>query len=232
VLSSVDYALWFGSAILQAGAVVCAIRARSLFRFFPLNLYMAVAFLLTLLRYFVFWSYGILSPQYIYFYYYSDALLTVFLFFALIGLYSQVLSELRASHYVRISAILLLGLTALFSYSIAAGSKDRLITKFVVELGQNMNFVGVVLTYLLWGLVMKLRETRTQLIQLILALGVYFSAFAANYALRNLYPSLSMVWQYVPPLMALWLPLAWAYTFLKTPDDARLTPAHVAAPNR
>jgi len=232
VLSPVDYMLWFGSAVLQATVVVSAARSRSLLRFFPLNLYMGVASLLTIVRYFVFSSYGVLSEQYIYFYYYSDALLTIFLFFALMGLYSQVFRELRASHYVRVCALLLLGLTTLVTYHIVSGSKDKLITKFVVELGQNMNFVGVVLTYLLWVVVMKLRETRTQLIQLILALGVYFSVFAANYALRNLYPGLAVVWQYVPPLMALWLPLAWTYTLLKTPEDARLAPSRVAVPNR
>ena len=35
-------------------------------------------------------------------------------------------------------------------------------------------FVGVVLTYLLWGAILKLRETRTRLIQLVLALGDLF----------------------------------------------------------
>jgi len=232
VLGPVDYFLWFGSAFLQAGVVVCSTRSRSFGRYFPLNLYMGVAFALTISRYFVFSRFGILSPQYIYFYYYSDALLTIFLFFALMGLYSQVFKELGASQYVRIGAMLLLGLTAGFSYQVVAGSPDKMITRFVVEVGQNMNFVGVVLTYLLWIAVMKVRETRTQLIQLILALGVYFSVFAANYALRNLYPNLGTIWQYVPPLMALFLPMAWAYTFLKIPEEARLAPARVAAPNR
>ena len=232
MLGSVDYFLWFGSAFLQAGLVVCSIRTHSFARYFPLNLYMGVAFALTISRYFVFTRFGFLSPQYVYFYYYSDALLTIFLFFALMGLYSQVFAELGASQVVRIGAILLLGLTAGFSYQVVAGSSDRMITMFVVELGQNMNFIGVVLTYLLWIALLKVRETRTQLIQLVLALGVYFSVFAANFALRNLYPSLSVIWQYLPPIMALWLPLAWGYTFLKVPEDARLATARVATPSR
>lgn len=232
MVGSVDYFLWFGSAFLQAGVVVCSIRTHTLARYLPLNLYMGVAFALTISRYFVFTRFGFLSPQYVYFYYYSDALLTIFLFFALMGLYSQVFAELGASHAVRIGAILLLGLTALFSYQVVAGSSDRMITMFVVELGQNMNFIGVALTYLLWIALLKVRETRTQLIQLVLALGVYFSVFAANYALRNLYPNLVMIWQYAPPLMALWLPMSWAYTLLKIPGEARLATARVAAPHR
>ena len=90
--------------------------------------------------------------------------------------------------------------------------------------------MGVVLTYLLWGAMMKMRETRTRLIQLVLSLGICVSAFAATYALRNLYPSFP-IWQYTPPLLAIGLPVAWAYTFLKVSEDARLATARVVAPS-
>ena len=211
--------------------VVCALYTRSFRKYLPLNAYMVGALLFTVSRYIVFTNYGYTSPQYFYFYYYSDALLIILLYFAVMGLYSHVFQELGAHRYVRTAAIALLGLTALFSYLVVAGAKDRLVTHFVVEIGQNMNFVGVVLTYLLWVSMLKLRETRTHLIQLVLALGVYFSAFAASYALRNLYPELQ-VWRFVSHFMALGLPVAWAYTFLKIPEEARLAPARVAAPNR
>ncbi|HEV8384460.1 MAG TPA: hypothetical protein VGQ11_06270, partial [Candidatus Acidoferrales bacterium] len=106
----------------------------------------------------------------------------------------------------------------------------NLVNKFVVELSQNLYFVGLVLTYLLWGAVMKLRETRTQIIQLVSALGVYFSAFAGSYAFHNLSAGhINVVlWTYLPQLLALWLPLAWAYTFAKIPQEARLATARVA----
>jgi hypothetical protein len=136
------------------------------------------------------------------------------------------------SRYVRVGALLLLAGTAWFSYQVVMNSSDRLVTRFVVELSQNLYFVGVVLTYALWGAVVKLRETRAQLVQLILALGVYFSAFAASYALWNLYPSLAPVLRYIPSVMALWLPVAWAYTFWKIPEEARLATASVVAASR
>ncbi|HXJ16538.1 MAG TPA: hypothetical protein VNM68_05000, partial [Candidatus Polarisedimenticolia bacterium] len=86
--------------------------------------------------------------------------------------------------------------------------------------------VGVVLTYMLWGAILKLRETRTRLIQLVLALGVYFSGTAGIYALRNLFPDLQpTLLQWLPPLFGTLLPLAWTYTFLKVPEEARLTTA-------
>jgi len=85
-----------------------------------------------------------------------------------------------------------------------------------------------VLTYLLWGAILKLRETRTRLIQLVLSLGIYFSVFAATLALRNLYPNLHVVWEYVAPLFGCLLPLSWAYAFLRLPEEARLSTARLA----
>ena len=218
--------------LAQAAVLVCAFCSRCLRQYFTLNFYMLAALLLSMGRVFVFVRYGYTSPQYFYFYYFSDALLTICLFFALMGLYLHVFQEMGVSSYLRAAAILLLGLTAGISYQMVVSSSHKLLTHFVVELSQNLYFVGVVLTYLLWGAIMKLRETRTRLMQLVLALGVYFSAFAANYALRNLYPTLNVVWQSVPPLMGLWLPLAWAYTFLRIPEEARLATDRVAATNR
>jgi hypothetical protein len=231
VLGPVDYALWLGGVLLDAAGVVCAIRSRSLFRYFTLNLYLSAALVLSAGRYLVFIRYGFTSPQYYYFYYFSDALLTIFLYFVLMGLYSHVFHEMGVQRYLRVGAMLLLAATSWFSYQVVTSSSHRMLTRFVVELSQNLYFVGVVLTYLLWGAIMKLRETRTRLIQLVLALGVYFSAFAASYALRNLYPQLA-IWRYVSHLMALWLPLAWSYTFLKVPEEARLATTRLAAPNR
>jgi len=228
VLGPTDYLLWFLTAFLEAGAVVCALRAKCLNRYFTLILYMGVAFLLTLGRYVIFLRYGFISEQYFYFYYYSDALLTICLYFALMGLYFQVFGEMGAKTSLRVAAMLLLAGTALTSYLILDSSRDRMLTRFVVELSQNLYFVGVVLTYLLWGSMLKLRETRTRLIQLVLALGVYFSAFAGCYALRNLHPEWQ-IWRYISHLMAIWLPVAWSYTFLKIPEEARLATARLAA---
>jgi len=78
---------------------------------------------------------------------------------------------------------------------------------------------------------MKLRENRTRLMQLVLSMGVYFSAFAGSYALGNMYPNL-VLWHYVCHLMVMWLPLSWAYTFVKVPEDTRTATARVLVPNR
>lgn len=232
MLGPVDYALWMLGFLAEATALVFLVRARSWGRYFSLSIYLFGSVLLSIGRLLVFLKFGLVSPEYIYFYYYSDALLTISLFFAIMGLFSLMFEEMGASRYVRVGAMLLLAGTAWFSYQVVQHAADKMITRFVVELSQNLYFVGVVLTYVLWGAVVKLRETRTRLIHLVLGLGVFFSAFAANYALRNLYPQFSMIWMYLPPLMAIWLPASWAFTFYKIPEEARLVPSRVATAHR
>ncbi|HEY6945328.1 MAG TPA: hypothetical protein VI431_09335 [Candidatus Acidoferrum sp.] len=189
---------------------------------------MALLFLVDVGRYQVLSHYGMTSNEYIYFYYYSDTLLTIGLYFALLNLYSLVFDEMKVERYLRLGAILLLGGTAWFSYAVVQQSSHRILSHFGYELSQNLYFVGLVLTYALWGAILKLRETRARLVQLVLALGVYFSAFAANYALQNLYRGAAVL-HYVTPLLGCILPAAWAYCFLRVSEETRLTPSRLAA---
>ena len=209
--------------------MVCAVRKKALTRYFFLNVYIATSLVASLVRFQILHHYGLSSSKYMYFYYYSDALLTICLFFALMNLYSHVFAELKAERLVSLAALLLLLGTVIFSYGVVQQSTSKLVTHFVVELSQNLYFVGLVLTYLLWASIMKLRETRTRLIHLVLALGVYFSLFAATYALRNLYPPMSNILHALPPLIACFLPAAWGYAFWRLPEEARTSPARLAA---
>src|SRR5580698_48956 len=228
MLSRIDYAIWILGFLVEAGAVVCFIFHRYFSKYIFLSIYLLAATVVTGAQYWFIQKFGWSSIEYRYYYYYSESLLTILLFFVVIQFYDRVFQELNASRYVRRGAIILVGATALFSYMVVRANQDHLTSHFVVELGQNLYFVGVVLTYLLWGAILKLRETRTRLIQLVLALGVYFSATAGTYALRNLFPGLQESFlRWVPPLIGTWLPLAWAYTFSKIPEDARLATARL-----
>src|SRR5260370_39001052 len=100
-----------------------------------------------------------------------------------------------------------------------------MLTHFAFELSQNLYFIGLVLTYALWGAILKLRETRVLLVQLVLSLGVYFSAYAASYAISNLRPNLFSYVYLLVPIIGCLLPLASAYAIWRRPDHARLAPS-------
>jgi hypothetical protein len=189
---------------------------------------MSMSFFVSLGRYLVFTRHGLLSPEYTYFYYYSDATLTICLYFALMGLYAIVFEELGAALKLRVFMMLLLIGTTLFSFSVVHQSEARMLSHYIVEISQNLYFVGLVLTYVLWAALLKLHESRVRVIQIVLSLGVYFSVNAANYALHNAYPNLRVVWEYLPPVTGMLLPVAWIYAFMRFDDEARLAPARLA----
>jgi hypothetical protein len=231
MMGPVDYLLLLADLLVEICCLVCLFRKRAFSRHFTLVLYLCASIAIGIGRYGVLAATGFTSDAYHYFFYYSDTLLTICLYFVLMNLYAQVFSEMEISKFVRGGAMLLLAGTAGISYRMVAASTDKLLTHFVFELSQNLYFVGVLLAYLLWGAMMKLRDNRTRLMQLVLSMGVYFSAFAGSYALGNMYPGL-VVWRYVCHLMVMWLPLSWAYTFTKVPEDTRMATARVLAPNR
>lgn len=216
--------------LLELYVVVCLLSRRSFLCELSVNVYMLAAALVTCGLVICTYRFGITSPLYGYYYYYTDSLLTVLMFWVVIHFYQEVFKEMRVSRYVRQGALILLLATAFFSYLVIHQNRNNLTSRFVVELGQNLYFVGLVLTYLLWGAVLKLRETRTRLVQLVLALGVYFSASAGSYAIGNLFPGLYMpVLRYLLPILGVWLPAAWAYTFTTVPDEARLAAGSLLA---
>jgi hypothetical protein len=229
VLSSLEYTIWFVGSVLELAVVVSAIAKRSFRRYLCLNLYMLLSVVVSAARFQALVQYSVHSKQYAYVYYYSDAILTIVLYLGLITLYLHVFDEMKVETYVRLTALLLLAGTALFSYAVVQQSSEKMFTAaFTYELSQNLYFVGLVLTYILWGAILKLRETRTQLIQLVLSLGVYFSAFAATYALRNIYSSFR-AFDYVVPVFGCLLPLAWAYAFWRLAPDARMATSRLVA---
>jgi hypothetical protein len=228
MLGPVDWAIWILSMIFEAAVVVSSLYRGSFRRYFFLNLYMLITVLVSLGTFRVLMHYGLSSSEYRYFYFYSEALQIIVLYFALIGLYLRVFEELRVERYVRLGAALLLAGTACFSYAVVSQSSHRMLTHFVFELCQNLFFVGLVLTYILWGAILKLKETRTLLVQFVLSLGVYFSAYTASFAISNLRPDLYSYLYRLDPIIDCLLPLTWAYAIWRVPEDSRLTPSRLA----
>ncbi|MGE5137955.1 MAG: hypothetical protein ACM3JD_00725, partial [Rudaea sp.] len=226
VLGPLDYAIWLTGFSLEVALLLRILYRRAFSRYYAIAAYVAGDVFAQCLEYLCISRYGVDSKQFHFYYYYVESLLTILLFFVIIHFYQQIFAELNVNRYISGGASILLVATALFSYLVVRQHESHLTSAFVVELGQDLYFVGVVLTYMLWGAILKLRETRTRLIQLVLALGIYFSATAGVYALRNLFPEMGTgIFQLLAPAIGAWLPLAWVYTFFRVPEDARLTTA-------
>ena len=175
MLGPLDYALWIVGFLVEIGVVVCVLYRKELLRYLSLTIYLFSVACVNCVQYLCISRFGFSSPQYFYCYYYTESLLIILLFWTIIQFYQQTFREMNVSGYIRGAAVLLLFATALFSYIVVHENRNHLTTRFVVELGQNLHFVGMVLTYLLWGAILKLRETRTRLIQFV-SRWAFFSA--------------------------------------------------------
>ena len=138
MVGPVDYALWVGVFLAEVVCLIFLIKKRAFSRHFTIVFYLSASIAVSIGRYAVIAAAGFTSGTYLYFYFYSDTLLTICLYFVLMSLYAHVFSEMGVSKLVRGGAMLLLGGTALISYYMVASSSDRLVTRFVVELSQNL----------------------------------------------------------------------------------------------
>src|SRR5262249_14335758 len=122
---------------LEALVVVCAVRRKLFRRYFFLNLYMMLCAAASLGRWQILKQEGLKSLSYRYFYFYSDAVLTIILFIGLISLYVYVFEEMKIERYFRIGAVVLLVGTCWFSYAVVSQSSHKMLTYFAFELSQN-----------------------------------------------------------------------------------------------
>lgn len=222
MLGAFDYALWGIAFLAEACVIFCALRNRDFLRYLTLNLFVVGTGLIEVLDFVVLKRYGFKSAQYIYCYYYTDALLTVAMFVAIIGLYLHIFRDGNTAKHVRLLAVVALSTTVAYSFLVVEMKRQLLATKFVTEFSQNLYFVGIVLTYVLWTILFKRREARTRLILIVTAFGIFFSAQAIIYCFHGFFPSVSL-WRYFPALVGLWLPVSLAYTFARFPEEARIS---------
>src|SRR5207237_4317445 len=103
-----EYCIWLVCTLLEGAVVVCAVKSQSFRRYIFLNLYMGLSFLVSVFRYQVLSHYGMASSEYVYFYYYSDTLLTISLYFALLNLYSLGFYEMKGERLMLLRVISLL----------------------------------------------------------------------------------------------------------------------------
>lgn len=205
--------------LLTLAAIGASLRARSFLRYSLLNVYLLSNVTFTLGCYYVYSLYGYDSPQYSDFYYMGDAVPNVVGYLLIGSFLDRLLRNSIFYRYVRptlsIFFVLIAGISAFF----IAGSVDRLYPRFVIEFQQNLYFVGVLLTFLLWMSVNYLQVRSRRFTLLVSGLGIYFAAHAASYSLWFLFPTFAPLTTAVPPLAYNFMVGLWLYAFLRFPEE-------------
>lgn len=223
--------VWLSVALALAVVGVC-LRQRCIIRYLFLNLYLLSITAHTIGGLYFIRTEGYESPAYFYFYYTGDAILTVFGYLLIASFFDQMFRGSFLRPYIRptlaIFFMLVVGVSALF----ISRNVPNLYSRFVIQFEQNMFFVGVLLTLLLWISMSYLRAESRRFVLLVSGLGIYFSAHAANYALRFLFRDLADVLTKVPPLAYTLMVLLWLYTFVRVPEgEAMVEPVPRAKPH-
>jgi len=205
-LTLTDLTLWLLTTLVET-YVVYLFLIRGLFRkFLFLNFYLLLSATINIGRYAVLYHFGYTSPEYLYFYYFSEAPLTITLFICVCELSSRLVGDKLPPRRVALWSAGALLAIALFSLSGASSWGYRVRARFVIELSQNIVFACSLGIVLLW--VWKLRNDPEDRFaaRFVNVLGVYFSLFVLIYGARQLVPHASSLGNLYPMLGA-WLPL-------------------------
>lgn len=202
-----QYLLWVGCTIAEVLALYIAIECGQLRRFWDLWAYFGLCCIISVSRYVILQQSGLQSPEYAYFYYYSDAILTIVLSLVAVRLFGHVYKlKTWKGIPLRVAIPGMLGV-AICSYSVVESHDSRLLMRFVVELGQNLYFSIVLLLAAAWvgTFVKKLRANAE--VKLLWVFLIYTVILVSMYCTRNLHPQSSVDTSVMVELAGVWLTL-------------------------
>lgn len=212
-----DLILWILTTLVEA-FVVCLFLIRGLFRkFLFLNFYLMLSVSTSIALYASFSHFGYASVDYTYFYYFSEALVTISLFLSICELSVRLVgTKMPRRRVVLLSSVALLVASAWSSLSVTSSSASRWMTRFAIELSQNLLFECGLAIVLLWA--WKLRNDAEDRIaaRFVSVLSVYFSLFFLAYGTGQLAPHVSGL-QSLFPMMGAWLPLGCGFALVSQP---------------
>lgn len=196
---------------------------RSFRRYVFLNLYLLISLTHTIGSLYTIKTFGYDSLTYFYFYYTGDAVGSTIGYLLIASFFDHMFRHSVFRPYVRPTLGFFFLLVVVISSLFVIRNYSQLYSRFLFELQQNMFFVGVLLTFLLWIAMNYLRAESRRFVLLVSGLGIYFSAHAANYALRFLFPSpthpnLVEILSRVPPVAYTFMVSLWLYTFWRVPE--------------
>ncbi|HXE75289.1 MAG TPA: hypothetical protein VNN18_06615 [Candidatus Xenobia bacterium] len=232
MVSAYDLTVVGLSVLLSLGIVGVSFWRKVFVRYIFLNAYLLFSAAFTVGGVYLLATVGYDSLTYFYFYYVGDSFCNIFGFLLIAGMFDHMFRNSAFRPYVRPTlGLFFLGVVGASLLVILRSVNRFSAPGFLVEFQQNMFFVGVLLTFLLWASMAYLRAESRQFVLLVSGLGIYFSAHAVNYAVQFLVNSkgVAAALTKVPPLAYTLMVGLWLYTFLRIPEGAPAV-APAAAP--
>jgi len=212
MISPADIALWVYATVLSLFVAFLLIVRGQFRRFAALGMYFVIESAVSLLRMRILSTYGISSTKYGYFYYYSDLLLSILLYFVVASLFQKAFPSLASSPYLRIGSVMLATGVGIFSWAIVVETSSRVLLRWIVEYSQDIFVVSVFAAVALFGVATYKSDAPRPIYQLTFVFAGYFVFVGLMYMLRNLVSGWSSHNSFVG-FFGMWLPLGVAYVF-------------------
>ena len=208
MLPPVDLTLWLLTTLVEAFVVYLFVVQRLFRKFLFLNFYLLHGVIISVGRYAILSRFG--SSEYLCFYYFTDALLMVFLFLGTCEVSARCVgTKMRRRRVVLLSATAFLA--AVWSSVSVASSWDA--GGFVDELSRNIVYVCCLGMVLLWAWKLRNNPEDQLAARFVNVLGVAFSLLLLIYRARQMAPHLpglnNLYW-----MAGAWLPLGCGFALV------------------
>jgi hypothetical protein len=208
-----DFALWIISVLTEAFVCGLIVLRGKFRRYRMLACYFGACVLVESVQGRIFLHYGIASTQYVYLYYYSDCLLALLLYFAVVEHLGRICDSSKARKYVHVGSFLLAVCVGIFSWVVVSQSSARLVTHLMFEYSQYLLYATAGLGV---GMFVASLHSRGVLFHdrlLAFVLASYLALMLWQYLLRMLYPGFSsMVYTGTLPWILLLLGVAYIFS--------------------
>ena len=178
------------SSVTVTTLAVCVVAAsvwrRSVRRYLFANLFVAMMLLGDGIRYAVLYSFGFRSPEYLYTFIATDALMVAATYLLLVGFFDVIFRETALRAQVRTALFAFVVIIGVVSWAMIARGLPNFYSHLIVEFQQNMYFGALILTVLVWISLTHLRIEDRQMALMVAGLGLCLSTQAGNYAFHNL----------------------------------------------
>lgn len=209
-----SYGVWAAICLAKLIALVAAGVRRPYRHLNSLKGYLVVSLMGEACEFIALQRYGFTSHQYRYAYFASDLTITILGFFVLVHLLEKSFEQ-TSVHLpgLRSGAMLVFSGAATISGFYAFHRFGRSLPAFSTQLEQNLSFVGMVLTLLLWIAMNLMRLPGVRFRRVVLAFGVLYSSGAIIYSIHSLFGDFSD-WRFLVPLSSLLEAGLLAYTLV------------------
>lgn len=231
---AVQYGIYVGIYLLEAGLLVALVVRRRLGGALPVCLYLGLLLAVDGVgRSYVLYRYGYSSNEYGYFYWLTDVLLALGAFLLVCAFFRRACAhEAKMWRFVRLLLAFVLILTLGISLFALSRNYHQLFTGFIVDFQQNLYFTCLVLNTMLYILMQQIHNTDDELNLLVCGMGIQFAGPAANFALVHLTPGqdyASALYPYLGALCTMGMLLTWFYALVRAPQPSAIRAGEVPA---